>query len=65
MIPEGLLEGSRNMAMLFIVLLFTGLFLLIRLDYAKNRLRRLAERGGAAALFGVGLVGSLLNLFQP
>ncbi len=52
------------MPMLFFLALAAGLGLLLFLPHYKNRVQRLASRGGATVLFGVGLFGSVFSLIS-
>ncbi|WP_158611075.1 hypothetical protein [Aurantiacibacter spongiae] len=46
----------------FILLFALGLMLLVMLPHSKNRAQRIATRGGAAMLFGLGLFGSVFAM---
>ena len=50
------------MPTLFFALCALGLALLIMLPHDKNPTKRLLQRGGAAALFGLGLYGGLVTI---
>lgn len=46
----------------FLLMCALGLMLLLMLPHDKDRFKRLTTRGGAAALFGLGLFGSVLAI---
>ena len=50
------------MMTLFLIALCAGFALLLVLPHAKDRNKRMLQRGSATALFAVGLFGSVFSL---
>lgn len=50
------------MSLAFLIACIGGMAALIVLPHSKNRMHRLLSRGGAAAIFGIGLFGSVFSL---
>ena len=50
------------MTYLFSLACAGGMTALVLVPHSKDRTKRLLQRGGAAALFGVGLFGSVISL---
>ncbi len=53
---------STPMIYLFGAAAIAGIVALAMVPHHKDRARRLMQRGGAAALFGIGLCGTLATL---
>lgn len=52
------------MVIAFFMVCSIGLALLVVLPHSKNRMHRILTRGGAAAMFAVGLLGFVTKLFM-
>ena len=50
------------MMTMFLIALCAGFALLLAVPHSKDRRQRLWQRGGSAALFSVGLFGSIFSL---
>lgn len=56
------MEKEGAMIYLFAIAAVAGIVALAMVPHHKDRTQRLMQRGGAAALFGVGLCGALATL---